>query len=154
MPPIVDQKTDKWLDENTADGAHQGLALRLWREAELSGSRHSAVAAELTKKLFDLQRPDGGWQQVDGFESDAFATGQTLVALSKVGVAIEDPVVQNAIAFLAKNQRENGSWPMKSRPNPANGQPASNLNPITYAATAWATIGLAMYVPESTEKPK
>jgi hypothetical protein len=149
LPPAAYAKTDTWLDKNKADESHQALVLRLWREAQSPEPQRNATAAALTKRLFALQRPDGGWRQVEGYESDAFATGQTMVALHKAGVALEDRVVQKAIGFLAKNQRENGSWPMNSRPNPANGQSASNLNPITYAATAWATMGLAMYVSES-----
>ncbi|MFO0941235.1 MAG: hypothetical protein U0930_10740 [Pirellulales bacterium] len=31
---------------------------------------------------------------------------------------------------------------MTSRANPEDGMPATNLNPITYAATAWAVVGL------------
>ena len=98
-------------------------------------------------KLLAAQRSDGGWAQTDERSSDAFATGQALYALRRAGVDRSEVAIQSAIDFLVRTQQPEGTWPMTSRPNPENGKPATNLNPITYAATAWATLGLTSYVP-------
>lgn len=40
-----------------------------------------------------------------------------------------------------------GTWPMISRASPVTGRPADDVNPITHAAAAWTTLGMASYVP-------
>ena len=105
---------------------------------------------KLVAQLKQLQRADGGWTQTDDRDSDAFATGQTLTALHRAGMSRTEPTVQRGITFLVNTQQPDGTWNMTSRPNPENGKPAEFLNPITYAATAWATIGLLNSVPAET----
>jgi hypothetical protein len=80
-------------------------------------------------------------------ESDAFATGQALYVLHRCGVQADDPAVQHGIEFLVRTQREDGTWPMISRPDPETGRRAANLNPITYAACAWGVLGLVSQFP-------
>jgi hypothetical protein len=41
-------------------------------------------------------------------------------------------------AFLIKKQRDNGSWPMTSRPVKTEGQGSTSLIPITGRGSAWA----------------
>ena len=101
-------------------------------------------------ELLALQRADGGWSQtVPELKSDAFATGQTLYALSLAGFTAERPQIQRGIDFLVATQKPDGSWPMTSRATP-NGSPsgATLLTPITCAASSWATLGLARLVPK------
>jgi len=100
-------------------------------------------------ELLDLQRADGGWSQTAGSTSDAFATGQTLYILSLAGYTAERPEIKRAIDFLVATQKPDGSWPMTSRSTP-DGRPGSAklLSPITCAASAWATLGLARLAPK------
>jgi hypothetical protein len=100
-------------------------------------------------ELFARQQTDGGWSQTPKMKSDAFATGQTLYVLSLAGYTAEQPEIKRAINFLVATQKPDGSWPMTSRSTP-DGRPGSAtlLTPITCAATAWATLGLARLAPK------
>ncbi len=100
-------------------------------------------------ELLALQRADGGWGQIAGMASDAYATGQTLYVLALAGSTAERPEIRRAIDFLVATQKPDGSWPMTSRSTP-DGRPggAKLLTPITCAASAWATLGLARLVPK------
>ena len=52
------------------------------------------------KQLLGEQRADGGWSQLPTLESDAFATGQTLVALREAGaIAVTDAAYQRRCDF-------------------------------------------------------
>jgi hypothetical protein len=42
-----------------------------------------------------------------------------------------------------KTQRDDGSWPMTSRPVKPGGDGSNSLIPITGAGSAWAVLGLA-----------
>ncbi len=69
--------------------------------------------------LLALQRADGGWSQtVPEWESDAFATGQTLYALALAGFTPERSEIRRGIDFLVATQNPDGSWPMLSRSTP------------------------------------
>jgi hypothetical protein len=74
--------------------------------------------------------------------SDAWATGQALYALAHAGLKPTDPTIARAHAFLIQSQREDGSWPLTSRPKSPGDEGASNLIPITGAGSAWAVLGL------------
>jgi ankyrin repeat protein len=95
------------------------------------------------------QRPDGGWSQIASLSSDAYATGQALVALRDSGaLALADPAYQHGIQFLLKNQLEDGSWFVKSRvaliqPYFESGFPYGHDQWVSSAATSWATLALA-----------
>ncbi|HYL99587.1 MAG TPA: hypothetical protein VEZ90_11585 [Blastocatellia bacterium] len=54
--------------------------------------------------------------QLPSLASDAYATGQALVALRQSGVLrAEDPASKRGIQFLLKTQLEDGSWYIGSR---------------------------------------
>ena len=74
--------------------------------------------------------------------SDAWATGQTLYALAHAGAQRDEPVITRAREFLLKSQRDDGSWPMTSRPAKPSGEGSKSLIPITGAGSAWAVLGL------------
>jgi Squalene-hopene cyclase C-terminal domain len=74
--------------------------------------------------------------------SDAWATGQALYALAHAGIKANEPVIARAQAFLVKTQRDDGSWPMTSRPTIPGGKGSTSLIPITGAGSAWAVLGL------------
>ena len=74
--------------------------------------------------------------------SDAWATGEALYALAYTGASSKDPAIARAQAFLIKTQREDGSWPMTSRPRAHLGIRAKDLVPIIGAGSAWAVLGM------------
>lgn len=144
-----------FLANQTPDESQQGIMLRILSEPKSRRDQPEGPESDnlnrIVAQLKQLQRPDGGWAQTDDRDSDAFATGQVLTALHRTGESLADPTIQRGIKFLINTQQPDGTWKMTSRPNPENGKPAEFLNPITYAATAWAAIGLTGYVPN--EKP-
>jgi squalene cyclase len=119
----------------------QGLA---WAGAEARdiAGRASALVAE--------QRVDGGWAQLSTLSSDAYATGQALVALHQAGgLATTSAVYQRGMAFLLKTQFEDGSWLVTSRGRGTtryfeSGFPHGPNQFISAAGTAWATSALLL----------
>jgi ankyrin repeat protein len=101
-------------------------------------------------RLIRAQRPDGGWSQLPGIESDAWATGSALFALHEIGgLRPTDEVYQNGVAFLLRTQFEDGSWWVRSRSWPFqphfNGQfPHGKDQWISQGATAWAAMALLL----------
>jgi hypothetical protein len=143
-----------FLSQQMPDETQQGLVLRILSEPnasdESAGTLDRSSLMKLATQLEQLQRSDGGWAQTDDRDSDAFATGQALTALHRAGLPLTEPTIQRGIQYLVSTQQSDGTWKMSSRPNPENGKPAEFLNPITYAATAWAAIGLINLVPTET----
>ncbi|MEX0714517.1 MAG: hypothetical protein WD278_19430 [Pirellulales bacterium] len=68
-----------------------------------------------------------------------FAVDEPVLAELTTG----DPSVDRAHAFLIQTQRDDGSWPMTSRPTKPGGEGSKSLIPITGAGSAWAVMGLA-----------
>ncbi|HKA87126.1 MAG TPA: ankyrin repeat domain-containing protein [Haliangiales bacterium] len=124
------------------DLAYQALGLR-W-----AGGGKTDVAPILAK-LVARQRPDGGFAQRDSLASDAYATGQAIVALRDAGeVPADDPVVRRAAAFLLADQRADGSWFVATRALPFqpffdSGLPHGRSQYMSAAATSWAVLALA-----------
>ena len=96
-----------------------------------------------------MQRADGGWAQLPSMKSDAYATGQVLVALAHSGVvAATDPAYKRGVQFLLKSQAADGSWYVRTRavalqPHFEAGFPYGKDQFISAAATNWATMALA-----------
>ncbi|HET6424891.1 MAG TPA: prenyltransferase/squalene oxidase repeat-containing protein [Planctomycetaceae bacterium] len=149
---IGDAKTDpasqtsltqatKWLDNTPPDEELQSTVLKLSVISRLE--RPAEERRLLISKVTERQNADGGWSQTAAHPSDAWATGQTLMALRDAGVPKTDPALQRGRTFLVTNQQENGSWLMASRPTKPGGDGAKNLIPIIGAGSAWAVIGLS-----------
>jgi ankyrin repeat protein len=106
--------------------------------------------SEFATKLAKAQRADGGWAQLSGLESDAWATGSALYALHEAGaMSTNDPVYQRGVAFLLRTQFEDGSWWVRTRSWPFqphfNGQfPHGKDQWISQGATAWAAMALLL----------
>lgn len=84
-----------------------------WAGADRAGLKR--MAAELMAE----QQPDDGWAELDGRPSDAYSTGQTLLALHEAGgVAITDPAWKRGIEYLLRTQMGDGSWHVVSRLHP------------------------------------
>ncbi len=142
------KKAIAWLDAAKSSDLHQDKVLKLLLAVRAGKPRKTMQTT--IDELLALQRADGGWSQtVPELKSDAFATGQTLYALSLAGYTAERPALQRGMDFLVATQKPDGSWPMLSRSTP-NGSPGSAklLTPITCAASSWATIGLARLAPK------
>jgi squalene-hopene/tetraprenyl-beta-curcumene cyclase len=130
----------KWLTETKTNDDPQSLALRLvlWKKLDRPAEQWQLLGRRIIKR----QNPDGGWSQTIDMPSDAWATGQALYALAHAGKSSDEPAISRARAFLIKTQRDDGSWPMTSRPVKPGGEGCKSLIPITGAGTAWAVLGL------------
>jgi hypothetical protein len=139
-----------WLERQKHGESTQARALQLFRDVR-EGKSPTKLERGI-ERLLGLQREDGGWGQERGLDSDAYATGQALYFLSLAGVSSDRAEVRRAVAFLAANQREDGSWPMTSRAHPW-ATPMTNPVPITYFGSAWATLGLMRSLP-APQRPR
>jgi hypothetical protein len=147
-------KAKAWLDAAKRSDLHQDKVMKVLLGVR-AGKSSKAMRATIDE-LLALQRADGGWSQtVPEPRSDAFATGQTLYALSLAGLTAERPEIKRGIDFLVATQKPDGSWAMISRSTP-DGSPGSAklLTPITCAASSWATLGLARLVAKGRPAPK
>ena len=112
-----------------------------------------AVIERFAKAIVAAQRQDGGWAQRDGLSSDAYATGQTLLALLKTGsIAPTSTAAQRAVKYLLATQYADGSWYVKSRspkfqPYFESDFPFGHDQWISAMATGWAASGLALALP-------
>lgn len=144
------QRAAQWLEKAqpqcTEDHAMQLLGLR-WASADVK------LLRRLARPLLASQHSDGGWSQLPGLESDAYATGQTLVALEQAGViSPTDPAFQRGVDFLIRTQRPDGSWLVRTRSFPVqklkeSGYPHGNDQWISAAGSSWAAMALSLYTP-------
>jgi hypothetical protein len=128
----------------------------------LFGLHWSGADAEDIKKavgqLLTDQRPDGGWAQLPVLASDAYATGQVLVALHRAGgVAVSDEAYRRGVKYLLRTQEDDGSWLVPTRARPANryfesGYPHGKFQFISFAGSCWATMALSLTVPPAEGK--
>jgi hypothetical protein len=140
------QLAAQWLEraqpKTNEDRAFQLLGLH-W-----AGGSRDAIR-KLAGELLALQRPDGGWGQLPSLASDAYATGQALVALKESrALAVTSPAYQRSVQFLLNSQLEDGSWYVKSRTLPIQPYfdsdfPHGRDQFISAAATNWAAMALA-----------
>jgi len=106
----------KWLIATpaitTEDAAFQLLGLH-WSGAD------APTRAKVVARLLDEQRPDGGWAQFKGMPSDAYSTGEVLMALHEGGtIATADPRYQKGLKYLLDTQERDGSWQIATRLHP------------------------------------
>jgi ankyrin repeat protein len=134
---------------DTEERAYQLLGLK-WSGAD------RVMLQRLARDLKAQQRPDGGWASLAGRVSDAYSTGQALVALREAGVADIDPDWRRGIGFLLKTQAADGSWHVASRlrpPAPLSppyfdaGYPHARDQFISMAGASWAVMALSYALP-------
>jgi murein DD-endopeptidase len=145
----IGRATD-WIVKQTPldpqDFAMKLLALR-W-----SGGHTDRVVRETARQLVALQRSDGGWSQTSARASDAYATGQALVALHQAAdMRPTDAAFAKGVAFLTRAQHADGSWLVETRrtwrrgiPYAEGGFPHGKHQFISYAGAAWATMALVL----------
>jgi hypothetical protein len=159
----------KWLEQNKPEETEDRV-FRLWGLKEAGASGESLAAAALD--LWQTQRPDGGWSQLDtpteptrtkasegkmnpALTSDAYATGSALVALHLAGGAsTDDPAYRRGLGFLLRTQRTDGTWFIKSRSRPfqtyfESGFPHGPDQFISAAGSGWATAAIVLACPKA-----
>lgn len=140
-----------WLFAATATTAED-------RNMQLVGLRWAgadpAAVRRLARVILAAQRADGGWSQRAELGSDAYATGQTLYALS-VGATVSprEPAYQRGVKYLLATQYADGSWYVRSRapkfqPYFESGFPYGNDQWISQMATGWAAAALTLALDE------
>jgi hypothetical protein len=134
----------------TEEAAMQVLGLT-WADAKAETVRKKAEA------LLSLQRQDGGWGQLPALETDAYATGQALVALEAAGWSVSSQEYQRGIGFLMRTQFPDGSWLVRTRTYPVqmpkdSGFPHGRNQWISAAGTSWATMALLLALPSPSRE--
>jgi ankyrin repeat protein len=112
-----------------------------------------ATVEERRKALAELragQRPDGGWAQSNGTQSDAYATGSALFALNQGGeIPATDPAYRRGVQFLLRTQEDDGTWYVYKRAIPGNNYfdmefPYGQSQYVSHVAACWATMALIL----------
>jgi hypothetical protein len=135
----------RWLEKaepaSTEDHVFQVLGLT-WG----GGSRETI--RKTASQLLALQRSDGGWGQIPRLPSDAYATGQALVALQQSAiVAPGNAQYRRGLQYLVQSQLADGSWLVRTRspsfqPYFDSDFPHGHDQFISAAATNWAVMAL------------
>ncbi len=143
------ERARQWLLKSkpvtNEDRAMQLMGLA-WAKADSKELQKAARA------LMAEQRPDGGWGQLATLETDAYATGQALVALHEAGaISTSDEVYQRGVGYLLRTQLGDGSWLVRSRafpfqPYKESGFPHGKDQWISAAGTSWAAMALSLTV--------
>ena len=135
-----------WLEKakpvTTQERAFHLMSL-VWANASQKSIERAASTLAAT------QRSDGGWNQLHGMGSDAYATGQVLFSLNTAGMSSADAVYQRGVRYLLRTQQADGSWHVLTRsiwtqPYFESGFPYAHDQWISAAGTAWASIGLSL----------
>ncbi|MGE3317579.1 MAG: prenyltransferase/squalene oxidase repeat-containing protein [Planctomycetaceae bacterium] len=134
------ERSVRWLSENPTDGDPQSVALRVILWSRLG--RPTEEITPLIARIRERQNSDGGWSQTNEMPSDAWATGQALYALAHAGAETGDAAVVRGQKFLVNSQKDDGSWPMTSRPIKPGGEGSKSLVPIVGAGSSWGVLGL------------
>jgi hypothetical protein len=116
----------------------------------------AASVEKAARALASMQRPDGGWSQLEGMGSDAYATGEALYALAMAGgMPVKDAAYQRGVKYLLRTQAADGSWHVKTRslwiqPYFESGYPYAHDQWISAAGTSWASMALSLTVEPKT----
>ena len=127
--------------------------MALWASGALPDVLAGARRQKLIGEIAGLQRDDGGWSLSSlgawerrdgtpvGAASDGYATGLVTLALQRAGLARDHEAVAGGLAWLARNQDPDGSWPASSLNREHD--PASDRGRFMRdAATAYAVLAL------------
>jgi hypothetical protein len=140
-------KARYWLEQNTPRD-NEGRTFRLLGLGWAGASEN--ILKEAVDALIRNQRADGGWAQLPGLESDAYATGQALYALRTGGsLSPMHEAYRKGVSNLLRTQLSDGSWLVHTRSYPVqpyfeSGFPHGPDQWISAAATSWATLALTL----------
>ncbi len=129
----------------------------------LFGLYYAGATAEDTgraaRELLALQRSDGGWAELPHLQSDAYSTGEVLVALHICGgVPVSDRAWQKGLQYLLSTQDKQGVWRVRTRqvsPAPVSpvyietGFPYGHDQFLSTDAACWAAMALMLTLPKS-----
>ncbi len=148
------EKSRDWLKKaEGVDTEDRVFRLRALRLAAGDDATIRAAAAQLQS----TQRADGGWAQLDGGESDAYATGSALAALHEAaGLPTDDAAYRRGVSFLINSQGTDGTWHVKTRSSPVqryfeSGFPHGKDQFISISASAWAASALLLALPKEDD---
>lgn len=148
----IERATEKLKDWvlRTEPVSREDLFSRVGALALLGAPREKI--REAIGAVLEAQNPDGGWGQLPGDPSDAYATGLALFTLERVRVPTHHPAFRRGARFLLDARQPNGSWRVETRATPVqtffdNGDPHGKHQFISISATAWATTALSLLFP-------
>jgi len=141
-------KARTYLRANPPPGVHH-QAMLLWASAYVEELVSAEERKATVDKLWELQRPDGGWNLAslghwsrhdgsaqDQNSSDGYATGFLTYVLRVSGIPADDPRLKKSVAWLKSNQRESGRWFTRSLFK-------DNKHFISHAGTAFAVMAIS-----------
>jgi hypothetical protein len=112
------------------------------------------VLKPAAQTILAQQQPDGGWRQHEGLATDAYATGESLYALTLTGqIAASGRAWKRGAQYLLKTQRADGSWFVASH-SPRiqaffeGGFPYGHDQWISNWGTSWAALALTAAIDE------
>lgn len=144
-------RAQKWLEthqpRDTEERTYQLLGL-YWAGADAAAIQRAADALKGT------QQSDGGWNSLDGRPSDAYSTGEAMVALwDAMGFqATGFPGWRRGTDYLLRTQAADGSWHVESRLHPPapvsppyfeTGYPYGHDQFLSADGACWAVMALA-----------
>ena len=144
------RRAQRWLLTAPATSAEE-RNMRLMGLVWTKASRDDINAA--MRQVLSQQAPDGGWPQRDQDSPDAYATGMSLFALHEAGTSVTSDVYRKGVAFLLRNQYQNGAWFVKTRAYPVqpyfeSGYPFGRNQWISAAGAGWASLAIANTLPD------
>jgi hypothetical protein len=146
----------QWLIDSAPQDTEDHVFRLRGLQVATADELHVAGAA---RQLLERQRDDGGWAQLDGMDSDAYATGSALAALSQAGgIPVGDARYQRGLRFLLGCQLDDGSWHVATRSKPVqqyfeSGFPHGADQFISVSATGWSAVALALALPDTAPRP-
>jgi hypothetical protein len=150
-------KAEAWL-QRAKPASTDDYAMRLLGLAWTGAPKEDIARAG--RELLVLQREDGGWSGNRYLSSEAFSTGEALVALVQSGaVAGANVAYRRGLDFLLSTQYSDGSWYVRSRaikfqPYFESGFPFGHDQWISAAGTAWAAQAIALSISPSSVRAR
>ena len=87
------------------------------RAFQIFGALEAGVGREAVKPMATAlvaeQRADGGWAQLPSRSSDAYATGEALVALYDAGLGPADPAIRRGLSYCSTRSSRTGPGALK-----------------------------------------
>lgn len=147
----------QWLIA-TRPNSIEDASFRLMGLAWTGAAAESTEIVQATRDMLAMQKSDGGWPQLSGYESDAYSTGEAVYALHEAGFPTTDKAWQKGIQFLRSSQAKDGTWHVRSRmlspadispPYFSTGFPYGKDEYLSYAGSCWAVMALLSALPET-----